>query len=322
MLIDEVKIKIKAGNGGAGAVSFRRNAQTSKGGPDGGNGGNGGDIYLEGISDIIALRQFQFKKVIKASDGVAGQKNNLYGKNAEDLIVKVPVGTQVTDEKNDKSFEIISEGERILVVKGGIGGKGNNSFKTATNQAPKFAEKGVAGEEKDLTLILKIAADIGLIGFPNAGKSSILEALTNAHPKIGDYPFTTLEPNLGVLDGLVIADIPGLIENASIGRGLGIKFLKHIERTKMLIHCLSLENPNPVKAYELINKEMETFSKDLPKKTKIVVLTKKDLFSGSEVETKAKQLTDLGIAVIPFSIYDNNDIQYLKKEIHAVLSDA
>lgn len=316
MLIDEVVITVKAGNGGNGAVSLRRNGQTAKGGPDGGNGGNGGDVYIRGVNDISALRQFQFKKYLKADDGIPGKKNNLYGKNASDLYIDVPIGTDITDEKGIKTE--INNSTPILIAKGGRGGLGNNSFKTATNQTPMYAEKGEAGEEKTLNLSLRIAADVGLIGLPNSGKSSMLKTLTNANPKIGDYPFTTLEPNLGSLDHLIIADIPGLIKDASHGKGLGFKFLKHIERTKFLIHCISSEESNPKEAFQIITSEMEQFNKSLNGKVKLIILTKKDLSSEKEISAKIKSLKSTGIKTIPFSILDDFDIQYLKQEIKTI----
>ena len=200
MLIDEVEIMVKAGSGGNGAVSFIRNAMTRKGGPDGGNGGNGGDVYFEGVDDVTALREFQYKKEVKALDGVPGKKKNLFGKNAPELVVKIPLGTKVTDIKSGQSFEVLEKQQRNLVAHGGKGGRGNNEFKSSTVQAPKFAEKGEPGEIRRLKLELAIIADVGLIGLPNSGKSSLLSVFTNAHPKIGDYPFTTLEPNLGVME--------------------------------------------------------------------------------------------------------------------------
>src|ERR1035437_487422 len=248
MLIDEAIITVKAGNGGKGSANFKRNAQTAKGGPDGGNGGNGGDVYAQGIDDIMALMEFRYKKSVRGEDGVGGGKQNLYGRNGEELVVLFPVGTFITDQESKEVIEITDTTTKILLAKGGKGGRGNNEFKTATNQTPYFAEKGEQGEDKRFFLELKLIADVGLIGLPNSGKSSLLDVLTNAHPKIGDYAFTTLEPNLGVMpaprslggvgNGLVIADIPGLIEGASEGRGLGYRCLRHVEKTKVLIHCI------------------------------------------------------------------------------------
>lgn len=276
MLVDDVTITVKAGDGGAGAVSFRRNAQTSKGGPDGGNGGNGGNVYFQGVNDATLLRQFQFKKLLKAESGIKGLQNNLYGRNGKDLVVKIPVGTRIREEGTGWTTDIDSE-KRVLVASGGRGGKGNNEFKSATNQAPRFAQKGGVGEQKRLRLELRLIADIGLVGLPNAGKSSLLKALTNANPKIGDYPFTTLEPNLGVMDKRIIADIPGLIEGASKGKGLGIKFLKHIEKTKVLVHCIDSTSKDILRDYQTIHEEFAEYNPQLLQKKEIVVLTKIDL---------------------------------------------
>jgi GTP-binding protein len=321
MLIDEVEIKVKAGNGGPGSVSFKRNGQTARGGPDGGNGGNGGDIYFQGVDDITALRQFQFKKLITAEEGIPGKKNNLYGKNADEKTVKVPLGTIVLDLNSNQSFEITNVEDKVLVAKGGVGGRGNNEFKSATVQAPRYAEPGTPGEERSFKLSLAIIADSGLIGLPNAGKSSILTAITNATPRIGDYPFTTLEPNLGVMGNMVIADIPGLIEGASEGKGLGFRFLKHIQRTKFIVHCISLENDDLLKTYNIVNEELEKFDPNLPSKTRLILLTKKDLFTPEEIKNKAKSIEKLEIEFFPFSILDTNDIQYLIGKLKEIYSN-
>src|SRR5260221_6772227 len=230
MLVDDVTIHIQAGYGGDGSAYLKRNAQTAKGGPDGGNGGNGGNLYFQGVDDILGLAEFRFKKDIKAEDGVNGGKQNLYGRAGKDIYVKIPIGTHVLDTQTSEVWEITDSTSKILLARGGIGGRGNNEFKSATNQTPRFAEKGTPGQERTIHLQLKLIADIGFIGLPNAGKSSLLKALTNATPKIANYPFTTLEPHLGMMNGITLADIPGLIEGASTGRGLGIQFLKHAEQ--------------------------------------------------------------------------------------------
>ena len=221
-LIDDITITVKAGNGGNGAVHFKRNAQTAKGGPDGGNGGNGGNVYFQGIDDVLGLQEFQYKKVVQAENGINGGRQHLFGRNGKDLLVKIPLGTHITDLTTNETWEITDKITKILIARGGKGGRGNDEFKTATDQAPHYAEKGEPGQQRTLNLLLRIIADIGLIGLPNAGKSSLLKAVTNAKPKIGNYPFTTLEPNLGVMEGKILADIPGLIEGASKGKGLGI----------------------------------------------------------------------------------------------------
>nr|MBI5455609.1 GTPase ObgE [Candidatus Levybacteria bacterium] len=311
MLIDEAKIIVKAGKGGNGASSFKRNAQTAKGGPDGGNGGNGGNVYFCGINDITALSEFTYKKKISAEDGIKGGKQNLYGRNGKDTVVFLPIGTFVTDLDTNKTFEILNTQDKILIVKGGKGGRGNNEFKSATQQTPYYAEKGLPGEEKKLLLVLKLIADIGLIGLPNSGKSSLLSVLTRAHPKIGDYPFTTLEPNLGVLSSIVIADIPGLIEGASDGKGLGIKFLKHIEKTKVLVHCIDIQSQDLPKDYEIVRKELIQYDNKLNEKTEIILLTKSDLLSKKEVNQKLKVAKKLNYNSFTMSIYNDKELSSL-----------
>ncbi len=314
MLIDKVSVSIKAGNGGDGKVSFIRNGQTSKGGPDGGNGGNGGNIYLKGSTNINDLSEFQYKKRINGLDGIAGGQNNLYGKNADDITILLPIGTQVTDEESLRSFEI-KDDSSILIARGGKGGRGNNEFKSATQRTPKFAEKGEKGEEKNLILELKIIADVGLAGLPNAGKSSLLEVLTNAHPKIGNYPFTTLEPNIGMLGRIMIADIPGLIEGASEGRGLGIKFLKHIEKTKIILHCIDSSTTEVRNSYETVRKEFEKYNSILLEKPEIIVLTKKDQADEKNIEKIKKYFLKKKLKIIEVSIYDPASIEKLMELI-------
>lgn len=315
MLIDDVFITVKAGNGGKGAATFRRNAQTARGGPDGGNGGNGGSIYAQGINDITALSQFQYKKNITGENGVNGAKQNLYGRNGEDNLIYVPLGTIIVNTQTDESIEIDSVDQKILLAKGGKGGRGNNEFKTATNQAPKYAELGEEGEFKKIHLILRLIADVGFIGLPNAGKSSLLRVLTNAKPKIGDYPFTTLEPNLGVLDGIILTDIPGLIQGASHGKGLGIKFLKHVEKTHILFHCIEVTQPDLLQTYALVRHELESYSDILVKKKEVILLTKTDLVSPGEVQNKIAQLKSLHKEILSVSLYSDAEREKLKQFI-------
>ncbi len=318
MLIDNVNIKIKAGKGGNGAVSFIRNGQTSRGGPDGGNGGNGGNIFFKGSTNINDLKDFAFKKEIIGENGVDGARSNLFGKNAEHKTVLLPIGTIVTDLDTNKSIEIRND-EPILIAKGGIGGRGNNEFKTATQQSPKYAEYGQLGQEKNLNLELKFIAEVGLIGLPNAGKSSLLAQITNANPKIGDYPFTTLEPNIGVLNTHLIADIPGLIEGASDGKGLGIKFLKHIEKTKLLVHCIASDNPEPLKTYVTVREEFEKYNEKLLEKPEIILLTKTDLITTEELKEKEKELKKLKKDIFNVSIYDLDSLKNLEDVINSSL---
>lgn len=315
MLIDEVTILVKGGNGGNGSASLKRNAQTAKGGPDGGNGGNGGDVYMQGINDITALSEFAYKKKILAEEGIKGGKQNLYGRNGKDSITYLPLGTKVTNLATNESFEILDLSTKILIAKGGTGGRGNNEFKSATNQTPMYAEKGGQGEEKKLLLELKLIADIGLIGLPNSGKSSLLSVLTRAHPKIGNYAFTTLEPNLGVMEKLVIADIPGLIEGASKGKGLGIKFLKHTEKTKVLLHCIDGQSENVLKDYKTVRNELLEYSNELNNKNELILLTKADLLSEKEINLKVKQLKKANKEITVVSIYNDKSLLALKEKI-------
>lgn len=319
MLIDNVNIKVKAGKGGNGAVSFIRNGQTSKGGPDGGNGGNGGDLYFKGSTNINDLKDFAFKKEVVGENGIDGGRNNLFGKNAPHKTILLPIGTVVTDLETNKSFEIRNENE-ILIARGGVGGRGNNEFKSATKQSPKYAEWGQAGEEKNLNLELKFIAEVGLIGLPNAGKSSLLGVLTNAKPKIGNYAFTTLEPNIGVLDGHLIADIPGLIEGASDGKGLGVRFLKHIEKTKLLIHCIEANSDNPVEVYKIVRDEFEKYNKELLNKPEIILITKTDLVSPDELKKTVKALSKLKREVLTVSIYNEEELKILGEKIILALN--
>lgn len=319
MLIDDVTLTVKAGNGGNGAATFLHNAGQYKGGPNGGNGGNGGSVYVQGTTDLTALQQFQFRKKIKAEDGIGGKHKNLYGKNAEDLIIRVPFGTRVTDTEKNKSYEIENLNDKFLLARGGIGGRGNNSFKSATNQAPHYAEDGTEGEEKQIRFELRLIADVGLIGLPNAGKSSLLEALTNAHPKIASYPFTTLEPNLGVMDGIILADIPGLIEGASKGKGLGFQFLKHIEKTKVLIHCIDITGEDLLQIYDTVRKEFKEYSKSLFEKEEIIFLTKIDLVTKEESKKKIKQLEKTNKKIYPVSIYEGKSFENIRDVIEHLI---
>lgn len=312
MLVDNVKLTIKAGNGGNGAATFLRNGMTAKGGPDGGNGGNGGSIYFQGSSNVRDLSQFRFKKKITAEDGINGKHKRLYGKNALDTTILLPLGTQITDIKTNSSFEIRDTKPRRF-AKGGIGGRGNLEFKSSTEQAPSYAEDGTLGEEKEFRLELKLIADIGLIGLPNAGKSSLLSVLTHAHPKIANYPFTTLEPNLGMLGAQTLADIPGLIEGASHGKGLGISFLKHIEKTKLLLHCIDSSDEDPKKTYMVVREEFKNYNSELLEKPEIILFTKTDLIDKKELEKKMKLFKKKGQKVLSCSVYDEESIEKLIK---------
>lgn len=319
MLIDNITLFVKAGDGGNGSASLLHNGLTFKGGPDGGNGGNGGNIYIQGSNNINDLREFRFKKKIVAQDGIAGGKQKLYGKNAPHMTLLVPLGTSVTDTKLERTYEITDTKRLLLVAKGGKGGRGNTTFKSATNQTPEYAEYGKPGEEKKLFLELRLIAEIGLIGLPNAGKSSLLSVLTSATPKIADYPFTTLEPNIGMLGKHPIADIPGLIEGASSGRGLGAKFLKHIEKTKILIHCIELTGNNIVERYETIRNEFEHFNQALLEKPEIILLTKADLVNEKIIKKYKELLSKKGKQVLTCSLYDENSIETLRNTLEQLV---
>jgi len=282
MLVDEAKIKITAGRGGDGAISFRHEKYVDRGGPDGGDGGDGGDIIFQASNRTNTLTDFERLREYKAGNGQPGSKNRRHGKNGQDLILYVPVGTIIHDLKNNsKVADLKKEGDKVVAVEGGKGGLGNVHFATATHQTPREAKPGEPGCEKDLYLVLKLIADVGLIGLPNAGKSTLISVVSNAKPKIASYPFTTLEPILGVVsyDGksFVVADIPGLIEKASEGKGLGHKFLRHTERTKVLVHLIDSTSDNLEKDYKIIRNELEKFSPELSRKKEVIVLSKIDL---------------------------------------------
>jgi|SRR6185369_7148996 len=319
MLVDNVTLQIKAGNGGNGKSSFLRNGLTAKGGPDGGNGGNGGNIYMQGSVNIRDLKEFRFKKKLSSEDGIAGKNQKMHGKNAEHLTIFVPIGTHVTDTATGKIYTIEDSESKYLIAMGGLGGRGNTEFKSSTNQSPTTAEPGTLGEEKTLHLELKLIADIGLIGLPNAGKSSLLAMITHAHPKVGDYPFTTLEPNIGMLGDFALADIPGLIEGASHGKGLGVTFLKHIEKTKVLIHCIDCTDDNTKEAYETVRHEFAEYNAALLEKKEIILFTKTDQVDKKIVQKNVKLFEKMGKQVLTCSIYDEESISELKKTIEEYL---
>ncbi len=300
MLTDEVKIKVKAGKGGDGLVSFRHEKYMPKGGPDGGDGGRGGNIVFIVDKDINTLNFFDARKEFEAEDGEKGKKNRSSGKNADDLILKVPRGTiiyDLSDKKKIKIKDLIKIDQKLIIVKGGNGGWGNCHFTTSTNQVPKRANPGQLGEKKALLIELRLIADVGIIGLPNAGKSTLLARISHARPKIAYYPFTTLEPNLGVAVinnfSFVVADIPGLIKDASKGKGLGDKFLRHIKRTKVLVHLLECNQKNLLDNYKTIRNELKKFSSTLLKKPEIVVVSKVDLLTERDQRRLYAQVSKL-----------------------------
>jgi GTP-binding protein len=277
MFVDKVTVQVKAGDGGDGRMNFRREKFVDRGGPDGGDGGRGGDVIFVGDQNVNTLSAFRFKHEIEASNGQAGDMRRKHGRNGADAMVRVPVGTQVFID-NVLAADIVAIGQQHIIAQGGDGGFGNAHFKSSTRQAPKVAEVGEKGEQFDLQLELKLLADVGLVGFPNAGKSTLLSVVSNAKPEIADYPFTTLTPNLGVAEiddsSLLIADIPGLIEGAAEGKGLGDEFLRHVERTEVLIHLIDIYEEDVVRAYHTINKELATYSEALAHRPQLVALTK------------------------------------------------
>ena len=331
MFLDRVKIRIKAGNGGDGVTAFRREKFIPRGGPSGGDGGVGGSVWMEASEGLNTLLHLRFNPEHKAERGRHGEGSNRSGKDGEDAIVKVPVGTQVFDpETNELLYDFTEAGQRYLAAKGGKGGWGNSHFATPTRRAPKYHYTGRPGGERELQLELKLIADVGLVGFPNAGKSTFISVISAAKPKIADYPFTTLEPNLGVVDmgdfrTFVVADIPGLIEGASGGAGLGDRFLRHVERTKLILHLVdvsSLSDRDPVKDYEIINRELANYDANLGARPQIVVATKTDaLDEPKRLEKLKKRAMKDGKAFFAISSVTNLGVKDLVNAVSVVLDE-
>ena len=313
MFIDSAKIHVKAGDGGNGVISFRREKYVPKGGPDGGDGGNGGSVYIVADRNLTTLLDFRYAPHYKAERGAHGQGSHKTGLSGNDVVIKVPCGTLIKDaETGEVIADLIEHGAKVLVAKGGKGGRGNQHFATPTNRAPRHAEPGEPGEERTLELELKLLADVGLVGFPNAGKSTLISVLSAAKPKIADYPFTTLEPNLGIVryqdyKSFVMADIPGIIEGASEGKGLGLKFLKHIERTKVLAILLPANSPDLKREYNILMNELKKFSPVLAEKPKVVVISKMDIAPEGFVLPKFR-----GVKVVPISSVAQQGLDALK----------
>ncbi|MBI2623790.1 MAG: GTPase ObgE [Candidatus Liptonbacteria bacterium] len=319
MLIDDITITVVSGNGSKGAVAFNKNMMSL--GPAGGSGGNGGSVYAEGIPDIGALRQFRHKKEFAAMNGGEGRSQFRDGRDGDDLILKVPVGVAVHNLAAEKIIEITKVGERVLLAQGGHGGKGNFQYKSSTNTSPREFQNGFPGEHLTLRFELKLIADVGFVGLPNAGKSSLLNELTNAKAKVANYPFTTLEPNLGAYYELILADIPGLIEGSSSGKGLGVKFLRHIERTRILFHLVSAESPAPADDYRIVRKELETYAKALVEKPEYLFLSKSDCASPAELKKKLAALKKLNPKIIAISIEDGTSIKKVQKILNALKAE-
>jgi GTP-binding protein len=298
--VDEAKLKVQAGNGGRGSTSFRREKFVPLGGPDGGDGGNGGSVYLRAAPGINTLADFRIERTFKAKNGEPGSGNDCTGRGGDDLYIPVPIGTTIVDSETGETLgDLVKEGETLLVARGGKGGWGNQKFKSSTNRAPRQYGPGLPGEKRTLELEMKVIADVGLLGLPNAGKSTLIRAVSAARPKVADYPFTTLHPNLGVVSvgehrSFVMADIPGLIEGAAEGAGLGIRFLKHLQRTRVLLHLVDIAPPDPeadpVKDARAIVRELKAFGEDLAEKARWLVLNKIDLLPEDEADERCREI--------------------------------
>ncbi|OGC83833.1 Obg family GTPase CgtA [Candidatus Adlerbacteria bacterium RIFCSPHIGHO2_02_FULL_52_17] len=319
--VDELIIAARAGHGGDGVVRWLHEKGKEYSGPAGGNGGDGGDFYIRGVRDIGLLARYRGEKRFEAGRGEPGASASMHGARGKDYTLDLPVGSLVTNTQTREQYELLKEGERQMVLKGGRGGAGNAVFKSSVNRSPKESTPGARGEEAQLHIELRLIADAGLMGLPNAGKTSLLNALTGTERKVGSYAFTTLDPNLGVLYGFVLADIPGLIEGAGSGKGLGFKFLRHIARTKMLIHCVSVESDDPLRDYRVVRNEISRFEDgSLAKKPEIVVLTKSDTKSFDEIAKMSKQFKkEVNGVVTTVSVLDDTAVKNLKDTIVSAL---
>jgi GTP-binding protein len=316
MLVDEVTVRLEAGHGGRGAVAFQKVRLMQ--GPTGGDGGRGASIYFEGVSDIGALGLYASRKVITADSGGNGRGQFIDGPRGDDLILKVPAGTTIVNPETGFRKEISHIGERILAAGGGDGGRGNFKFRSSTNTTPKDFEEGKPGDVAEYRLELRLIADVGLVGLPNAGKSSLLNELTAAKSRVANYAFTTLEPHLGAYYELIIADIPGLIEGASEGKGLGFKFLKHVERTRTLFHLVSAESEDVVRDYKIVRAELERFNPELLQKDEHVFLTKSDTVSPEELQGKLALLKKIGVDAMPLSLLEPESIDRVKTLLNGI----
>ncbi len=319
-LVDELRILARGGKGGNGVVRWMHLKGQEYSGPSGGNGGNGGDIYIRGGRDISLLGRYRGEKKFEAQSGRDGEASNCDGKGGNDLIIDLPVGSIVHNESTGEVHELLKEGDQKLVLKGGRGGAGNAVFKSSVNRSPMESTPGKEGEEAYLSIELRLIASAGLIGLPNAGKSSLLNTLTGSSAKVGAYAFTTLDPNLGALYGFILADIPGLIEGASAGKGLGSKFLRHIARTSILLHCVSLESENPLQDYETVRDEISRFGEgELADKQELVVLTKSDTRTPAEIEAVKKKFGKKAASIEVVSVLDDASVKHLSDTIVAAL---
>lgn len=317
--VDELKIYARAGTGGDGVVRWRQDKFEDRGGPAGGDGGRGADVYIEGVKDSGLLASYTHDTRFIAPNGESGAKKKMKGEDGEDMFIKLPVGSVVTNLDNDEVYELLEEGQKILILKGGKGGLGNEHFKSSVNTTPYESTPGKPGETANLLVELRLFADVGLVGYPNAGKSTLINSVTNAKSKVGSYAFTTLDPHLGVLQEFVIADIPGIIEGASEGKGLGVKFLKHIKRTKMIAHLVSFENEDMMKAYKNIRKELENYDVDLAKKDEVIILTKTDMTDAETVTKTRKEFEKLDKPVFVMSAFDDESVKKVGDELVKIL---
>ena len=315
-----MKIKVKAGDGGKGCVAFRREKHIPKGGPSGGDGGEGGNVIVQVDPNLFSLQDLKYHKSYRASNGISGQGSNKAGSNGELVVIRVPRGTVIVDEQSKKAIaDLVNDNDSCIVAQGGRGGRGNMNFATPTNRAPRFAEPGQPGDEKDLIFELKVVSDVGLVGFPNSGKSTLLSKLTAARPKIADYQFTTLSPNLGIVKysdyrSFVMADIPGLIEGAHLGKGLGHRFLRHLERTKVLVFLIEINSDNIPEQYYILDKELNNHLKNFQSKPRIIALTKWDL----QPEAAIPEIENL--KVVPISSIKGMGLDQLVNEIVLLLN--
>ncbi len=321
--IDELKIYVKAGNGGNGVERWRHEKYKPLAGPCGGDGGRGGSVYAVAARDVHLLSKYRNQKKFSAERGGDGQKDSLHGADGVDLEIMLPIGSNITNLSTYKKVSLSTEGEKVLLLEGGKGGRGNESYKSSTNRSPKEQTDGKPGMESEFFVELELVADVGLIGLPNAGKTSLLNVLSHAKGKVGAYPFTTLEPNLGECYGYIISDIPGLIEGASEGKGLGHKFLRHVKRTKILAHLVSLENEDPIDTYKIVRKELGQYDKTLLDKKEIVILTKTDTTDEDQINKVVKQIKKINPIVYTISVYDDKMVKVVVdnviKEIKATL---
>jgi GTP-binding protein len=315
MFVDELEIYAKAGDGGDGVVRWSHQKFRPMDGPSGGNGGNGGDVYVRAVRDLNILSKYTGAKEFIAKNGEEGRSDSEWGKRSDDLYIDVPIGSRITDKTRGLVYELYKEGQSLKILKGGRGGLGNVHFKSSTNRTPLESTEGKDGEDAKFLIELSLVADVGLIGLPNAGKSTLLNACTNATSKIGAYAFTTLQPHLGNLFGYVLADIPGLIEGAHEGKGLGHKFLRHVTRTKMLLHLVSLEHEDPILEYKKVRNELTRFDKALQEKEEWIVFTKKDLVKQEHIESVLKQLDSAEKRVFVISEFDEESVKILRDEL-------